>query len=138
MPNLVPYRVNHVSVDPHHASDSIEFTMTGKDIIPRANTSHLVKFDTISGEPILFDIVLADGTFPPMMATAHHKDKLVGYVVQGGRLFVRGIEQKGTLNIIWGDNPAHQCQVNYELPHSTQERGLKRYTVLCVQYKEKS
>lgn len=115
VPNLTPYRINHIGINPDNIPDTVEISITGKDIIPRANTISLVDFETQLGEPILFEVKLADGTLPPIASEAQNsRGENVGYVVQGGRLFVRG-DKKDTITVIWGSNSDSQCQFNYQL-----------------------
>lgn len=70
---------------------NVELSATEQEIIPRANSTTLVNFTTQSGEAMLFDIRMPDGSIPPMASEAiDAQGKSVGYVVQGGRLFARG------------------------------------------------
>lgn len=115
VPNLTPYRINHIGISPDNIPDTVEISITGKDIIPRANTISLVDFETQLGEPILFEVKLADGTLPPIASEAQNsRGENVGYVVQGGRLFVRG-DKKDTITVIWGSDNDSQCHFNYQL-----------------------
>ena len=36
-------------------------------------------------------------------------------MVQGGRLFVRGIDKKGTIKLDWGASENNKCQFDYQL-----------------------
>ena len=119
VPNLTPYRINHVSINPSHVADDIEVMSTGKDIIPRANSIGMVSFNTVVGSPILFEVSLADGSPPPIAAEARDEaGTVLGYVVQGGQLFVRGIPTQGSFAIVWGTDKAQQCQLHYTLPNN--------------------
>ncbi|VEI58752.1 Heat shock protein E [Pasteurella multocida] len=111
-----PYEVNYVSIDPENLDDDVEISATGREIIPRANSSILVKFDTQSGDVAIFDVQLEDGSLPPLATEAFNQQgETIGYVVQGGRLFVRGIDKKGTIKLDWGASENNKCQFDYQL-----------------------
>ncbi|WP_424411526.1 fimbria/pilus outer membrane usher protein [Pasteurella sp. PK-2025] len=116
VPYVSPYEVNYVSIDPENLEDDVEISATGREIIPRANSSIVVKFDTQSGDVAIFDVKLADGSLPPLATEAFNlQGQTLGYVVQGGRLFVRGIDKKGTIKLDWGASENNKCQFDYHL-----------------------
>lgn len=121
VPYVSPYQINYVGIDPTPVADEVEVEATGQEIIPRANSSVLVEFKTKSGNMALFDVNLANGDVPPLAAEVFdQQDNHIGYVVQGGRVFVRGIADRGTLKVIWGSRDSEQCQFSYQLngePH---------------------
>lgn len=135
VPYLSPYQKNYVSLDPNNLPENVEVEATGQEVIPRANSVSLVKFATKTGEYRLFDISLADGSTPPLAAEVFdEQDQHIGYVVQGGQLFVQGVAPKGKLNVIWGASAAEQCSFNYVFsPESDRTLPI---VVQCVSSKE--
>ncbi|MDO4698666.1 MAG: fimbria/pilus outer membrane usher protein [Pasteurellaceae bacterium] len=118
VPFIAPYQTNYVGIDPTPVADNVEVEATGREIIPRANSAVLVTLKTKSGAMALFDVSLANGDVPPLAADVFDQQhNHVGYVVQGGRVFVRGVEQRGTLKVIWGSGEREQCQFHYQLGH---------------------
>jgi outer membrane usher protein len=43
----------------------------------------------------------------------------LGVVVQDGRIFARGLEDKGSLFVKWGSAASEQCKIDYVLPKPT-------------------
>lgn len=116
VPHTSPYQSNYIGIDPNNIPDDVEIEATGQEIIPRANSAVVVKFATKSGKNVLFDVSLADGSAPPLAAEVlNEQDELVGYVVQGGQIFVKGIPQSGRLRVVWGDSTSQRCQFDYQL-----------------------
>ncbi|MGY4674434.1 fimbria/pilus outer membrane usher protein [Ursidibacter arcticus] len=116
VPYVSPYQTNYIGIDPNNIPADVEIEATGQEIIPRANSISLVKFNTKTGKNILFDVVKTDGTPPPLAAEVFDKqNQLIGYVVQGGRVFVRGIDNSGTLTVIWGNSETERCHFNYQI-----------------------
>lgn len=116
VPSVTPYEKNAVSIDPGALPMNVELSATEQEIIPRANSATLVNFTTQSGDAMLFDIRMSDGSVPPMASEAFDSQgKSVGYVVQGGRLFARGLKDEGTIRVVWGGYDADNCTFSYHV-----------------------
>lgn len=116
VPSVTPYEKNAVSIDPEALPLNVELSATEQEIIPRANSATLVNFTTQSGEAVLFDIRMSDGSTPPMASEAFDtQGKSVGYVVQGGRLFARGLKDKGNIKVVWGSYITDNCTFSYHI-----------------------
>lgn len=121
VPYISPYHSNYIGIDPTEVPDDVEVEATGQEIIPRANSAVFVEFKTKSGKMALFDVTLENGDYPPMAAEVFsQQDQLIGYVVQGGRVFVRGVAEEGTLKVVWGSSEREQCQFSYQLSEDRQ------------------
>ncbi|RKR71756.1 fimbria/pilus outer membrane usher protein [Otariodibacter oris] len=133
VPYLSPYQVNDVSLDPSSLPNNIILSSTGKKIIPRANSAVLVNFDVESSNYSIFDIVLLDGSTPPLAAEAFdEKGNLIGYVMQGGRLFTQLKSDSGVVNIRWGNSQNQQCAFQYDLDNvSSMDSEYKLYSEVC-------
>lgn len=116
MPYVTPYEINRISIDPGDLPLNVELSATEYEIVPRANSITLVNFTTNTGTVMLFDIKMPDGSFPPMASEAFDEDgRTVGYIVQGGRLFTKGLTEKGLLEIVWGTGNTERCTVSYQI-----------------------
>jgi outer membrane usher protein len=49
--------------------------------------------------------------------------KTVGVVAQDSRIFARGLEDKGSLFVKWGEAGSEQCRIDYVLPKQTAKVG---------------
>lgn len=61
VPYVTPYEKNQISIDPSNLDLNVELSATEQEIIPRANSATLVKFDTKTGRSLLFDIRMSTG-----------------------------------------------------------------------------
>lgn len=133
LPLLVPYRINTVSLDPEGISQNVEFAYTSQQIAPRANTVSMIHFKTNTGRAVLFNAHLPNGEPVPFSAGVFDDDDSeVGLVGQHGRVFARGIEDKGVLIVRWGSSLKNQCSFEYELPEiQTEGSSLLQIDVIC-------
>lgn len=135
VPYLSPYQKNYVSLDPNNMPENVEIEATGQEVIPRANSISLIKFATKTGEYRLFDISLANGSVPPLAAEVFDENnQQIGYIVQGGQLFVQGVEPAGRLKVVWGSSASEQCEFSYKFSEKS-DRSLP-IAVTCTNSKE--
>lgn len=130
---LSPYQINHVSLDALKLPDNVDINATGREVIPRANTTNLVKFQTQTGKLVLFDIQLKNNYLPPLTTEARDEyDNIVGYTTQDGRLLTRLNISKGKIRLYWGDSKEdNKCEFNYEL-NVNDKKDLLIYPVKCL------
>ncbi|AHG64765.1 outer membrane fimbrial usher protein HifC [Advenella mimigardefordensis DPN7] len=120
VPYLNPYQINTVGVDPLNAGRNVDFEATSYQVIPRANGTMLVELKTKTGRGVLFQITLADGTFPPLGTDVlDEQGNTVGFVAQQGYVFARGPQQTGALFLRWGSAESAQCKASYALEQTT-------------------
>ena len=76
----------------------------------------LVNFETDQGRSVLMELMRDDGGFIPLGADVQtDRGVSVGSVGQAGQADSR-IEDKGTLNIVRGNEPGTSCTVSYYIP----------------------
>lgn len=134
--SLSPYRFNDVSIDPSKMEQDTELKETSTKVVPRAGAIIYVPFATDDRRSVFFRLSLKNGKNIPLGSEIFNENnEVVGTAGQGGRAFTRGIEQSGTLSVIWGDNTEEQCRFNYQLPETTQEdinsKTLSVDNVIC-------
>lgn len=140
VPYVSPYSINYIGIDPKGAQENVDFEATETQIIPRANSIHLVDFSTHKNTMILFNLSLPSHEIVPMTATAQdEKGQFVGYVGQGGMLFAERLTRsEGRLNVKWGQNLADQCEFDYRVDLSGNNKlQAKTYDVLCTPVKNR-
>lgn len=129
LPYLVPYHMNQVSLDPEGMPLDVELGATRQQVAPRADSVVLVRFATISGQAVLFNVRQPSGSVVPFGANVIDSSKTeVGLVGQNGQLFLRGIPSEGQLLIKWDDAKGKQCGFDYRLP----KRGSDRAPLLQI------
>lgn len=114
-PSLMPYQMNSVSVDPDGASQDVEFENTSQRVVPRAGAVVKVKFRTSSGTPVLITSLFAGEPLPFGADVYDGNNTHVGNVTQGGTVYARVTEPRGSLTVKWGEGKYAQCRVSYVL-----------------------
>jgi outer membrane usher protein len=114
---LTPYRQNDIEIDPKGTSKDVELQVTSQSVAPRFGSIVMLKYPTVRGAPVLMTVKRDDGEVIPLGAEVlDAKGNNLSMVGQGGRIFLRGLEQKGELLVRWGEGAGQHCQINYELP----------------------
>ena len=114
-PSLMPYQMNNVSIDPEGASQDVEFENTSQRVAPRAGAVVKVKFRTNSGTPVLITSRYAGEPLPFGADVYDENNTHVGNVTQGGIVYARVSEPRGSLTVKWGEGQYAQCVVSYIL-----------------------
>jgi len=126
VPYLTAYRVNEIGIDPKGLSTDIELKSSSQQIVPRAGSVVMVKFETITGRSAVIAVTQADGQPLPFGATIHNEQGVeLGLAGQAGRVFVRGIADSGELTAKWGTMSDAQCTFSYSFaPRDTNAKGV--------------
>jgi outer membrane usher protein len=125
IPNLIPYQLNRVTIDPKGMAASTELEEASQTVAPRARTVSLLKYKTVSGRALLIDSTLSDGKPLPFGAEVFDADgKSAGITGQGGQVFVRGVEKSSELTVRWGQGPNDSCRIRIEL--KPQSKAVKQ------------
>jgi len=114
-PNLNPYRMNEVMLDPKDASLNVELDNTRLLVAPRSGAVVPLKFETTSGQAYLLRLTQGtDGGPVPFGAeVVNAAGGVVGYVGQSGQAVVRiSDEAGGMLSAHWGTEGAN-CAIDW-------------------------
>ncbi|MDO9024715.1 fimbria/pilus outer membrane usher protein [Zwartia sp.] len=133
VPYLSPYRLNNISIDPEGIPLDVEFKNTSQQITPRADASVMVRFETRTGQAVIFKAIQGDGTSLPFGASIYDEDESeIGIVGQDGRIMMRTLDEAGRLKAKWGNSLDEQCSFNYQLPKKDKDQNLFLYLdVVC-------
>ncbi|MDB1124353.1 fimbria/pilus outer membrane usher protein [Vibrio algarum] len=131
-PNLNPYQMNEVYINPKGASQNVEFTNTSQRTAPYSNAVVLVKYNTKMGIPLLFNSALNDKPVPFGASVYDAQGNTVGHVGQGGKIYARVAEPQGSLLISWGETNTEQCNIVYSLtPDQAKSTRLQSINTNC-------
>lgn len=120
VPYLTPYSMNNVDVDPRGSSLDTELQSTSEQVAPRSGSIVMLKYKTVTGRAALIRAPrLAGDALPFGAEVSDGAGHVVGVVAQDSRIFARGIEDKGTLVVKWGDRANEQCSIAYALPEKS-------------------
>lgn len=118
VPNLQPYRVNQVFIDPRGIAADVELSSTGQQTIVRSGAVARLSFATVTGRGLLLTLQRPAGTeevpFGATVSNAQGHD--VGVVGQGGRIFLRAMGDSERLLVHWGQEPDESCSVDARRP----------------------
>ncbi|MBY4864994.1 fimbrial biogenesis outer membrane usher protein [Burkholderia sp. Bp9017] len=135
VPYLTPYSLNTVALDPKGISMDVELKETSRQIAPRAGAVPLIRFATNTGRAALVRAPQVDGTPLPFGAVVRDETgKEVGVVAQASKVFARGLSERGSLTVQWGDDGRSVCRIAYELPVAKRHRrspGIQTVTSVC-------
>lgn len=128
MPYLSAYRQNTVGLDISTLDADVEIKNTSSVVVPHSGAVVEVTFATDQGRSVLMEIQRADNGFIPLGADVlDQNNQIVGSVGQAGQAFVRGVDDSGTLKIVWG-NQAHQyCLIHYQIQDDTPKVGFSSH-----------
>ncbi|WP_081079152.1 fimbria/pilus outer membrane usher protein [Burkholderia territorii] len=132
VPYLTPYSLNTVELDPKGLSTDVELKETSQQVVPRAGAVPLLRFATVSGRTALVSARQTNGTALPFGAAVRDANgKDVGVVGQASKIFARGLEEKGRLDVTWGDGSEHACSIDYALPPRGKAAGYQQFSGTC-------
>ncbi|HEY1998141.1 fimbria/pilus outer membrane usher protein [Paraburkholderia sp.] len=124
VPYLTPYGMNTVDIDPKGTSTDVEFESTSEQAAPRLGSVVMLKYKTVSGRAALIRAPqLGDKALPFGVDVVDQAGKTVGVVAQDSRIFARGLEDKGSLFVKWGEAGSGQCRIDYVLPKLSAKSG---------------
>jgi len=128
IPDLTPYKENNVGLDLSTLKTDVAVENTSSLVFPRSGAIVMVKFKTNDEKSFLLEMTRTDKGFIPLGAEVYNSDGiLVGDVGQAGRAFVRGLDKKGELTVVWGNEVTQKCTAKYEVP---QKAKMVRLTTL--------
>ncbi|MFC0226148.1 fimbria/pilus outer membrane usher protein [Serratia aquatilis] len=136
VPYLNPYQLNEISLDPKGAAADVEFDTTTQKVAPYSGAVVKVKYATKRGQPVLIMATYRGEPVPFGADVLDSKGNSVGSVGQGGQLYARVAEDKGQLQVKWGDGGEMQCQVGYRLlpqakASANTATAIQRFTSAC-------
>jgi len=115
IPNLNPYRLNEVAIDPKGLPMDVEMEYTSQRIVPIEGSIVKVNYKTITGRPLLIRASLSDGNALPFGAKVSDENgNTLTTVTQGGQIYTRLNQDIPKLLVSWGSHEENSCIVNLE------------------------
>ncbi|KVN76110.1 hypothetical protein WL40_22465 [Burkholderia ubonensis] len=129
VPYLQPYRQNWLNIDPSSIGTHTEIPDNAKMVVPTRGAIVKTCFEAESGQRAQFELSGNEGGKVPFGAQAYDaKGKLLGMLDNQSRLLVFGIEDKGSIDVRWGDK---QCTIGYALKPQDKELAYERVAASC-------
>lgn len=115
VPNLNPYRINELAIDPKGIALDVELEATQQRVIPVEGAVVKLNYKTSKGKALLIRARQADGNALPFGASVKDEDgNTVSTVSQGGQIYLRLEKNINRLQVSWGDSPAEACQLRLD------------------------
>jgi outer membrane usher protein len=134
VPNLNPYRINELAIDPKGIPLDVELESTQQRVIPVEGAVVRLDYKTSKGKPLLIRANQPDGNALPFGASVNDENgNLVTTVSQGGQIYVRLNKDVSRLHVSWGKTANDNCLVNLEsgAVQSSDNQTLARLTTTC-------
>ncbi|MFK3663532.1 fimbria/pilus outer membrane usher protein [Scandinavium sp. NPDC088450] len=133
VPYLNPYQMNDITLDPKGASDDVELASTEKKVAPYQGAVVKIKYGTKTGTPVLISATLDGEPVPFGAEVLDEQKRSVGTVGQGGQVYARVEQDKGSLTLRWGQGSDNRCTVNYHLMPAgkQQDSTIQTFTQEC-------
>lgn len=134
VPNLNPYRINELAIDPKGIPLDVELESTQQRVIPVEGAVVRLDYKTSKGKPLLIRANQPDGNALPFGASVNDENgNLVTTVSQGGQIYVRLNKDVSRLHVSWGKAENDNCLVNLEsgVVQSSDNQTLARLTTTC-------
>lgn len=99
---LLPYQLNHVSIDPRGASHDVQWRSTTEVVAPRAGAMARLDYETTVERALLIHASQPNGEPLPFGAeVVDVAGRTVGVVGQGNKIFTRGADAGSRLRVKW-------------------------------------
>lgn len=134
VPNLMPYRINELGIDPKGIPLDVEMEATQQRVIPIEGAVVRVDYKTSKGQPLLIRANQYDGNALPFGAAVKDENgKLMATVSQGGQIYVRLNKDINRLYVSWGKTSEDNCLVDLESGQleSGNNDALARISTTC-------
>lgn len=132
VPYLAPYRYNNVILSPENMNSHTELASNQKQIAPYAGIASKIKFNTVTGYPILLTLENTTKNIPMGAIVYNADNKNIGMVGQGKQAYARVEQLKGKLTIQWGESKSQQCITEYDLSNSDTDEFLIMVNAKCI------
>ncbi|MFX2612013.1 fimbria/pilus outer membrane usher protein [Enterobacter mori] len=121
-----PYQRNKIDLDLLSAGENVSLSDTSRVVIPSRGAVVLAYYDTAIGYQMLMTLTRQGKPLPfgTMVSLVQKEEKDVeggratggnGIVGDAGQVWMAGMPEEGTLNVVWGEGSAGTCTVRYQL-----------------------
>ncbi|MGL6017134.1 MAG: fimbria/pilus outer membrane usher protein [Gibbsiella quercinecans] len=115
VPNLNPYRINELAIDPKGIPFDVELEATSQSVVPVSGAVVKVNYKTTKGKTVLIRANQNDGNALPFGAeVTDESGNAVTTVTQGGQIYLRLNQDISRLNVSWGGKEKNLCFIDLE------------------------
>lgn len=129
LPYVQPYRANWIGLDTRQLGADIEIANASAQVVPRRGASTKVRFDTVSGRRVQFDLRRPDGSKLPLGASVQDASgKVLAVVDPSSQALVLSEQEHGVLSVKWS---GQSCSVAFDLPEKTPAKAYDQVQGVC-------
>ncbi|HDR2789827.1 TPA: fimbrial biogenesis outer membrane usher protein [Enterobacter asburiae] len=132
VPYVSPYRHNTLALNTETLPGNADVDQAAKTVTPTRGAIVRAHYETHVGSRVLMTLKRADGSAIPFGATASQAHQDGEFIVgDGGQVYLTGMQEKGTVDVSWGQTADSHCAATYHLP--TKDNGaVINITAQCV------
>ena len=129
IPQLWPYQVNSVRLDPNELPMSAEIESIEQSVVPAWRSAVKINFPVRAGRGALLRIVFDDGQpAPPSAIVRIEGDKEEFYVARRGEAYVTGLLPGSRVVLTWNGK---SCALDVKLPPAERDEVLRIGPIQC-------
>lgn len=132
-PHLQPYRINRLTLTTDQLGPDVEIDNGTAQAIPRRGAIVQRTFAARRVARLVLTLLNTEGK--PLPFGTQVKDsqgKTLAVVGQGGQALVATEATSQVLNVLWGEQPAEQCQLSIKPASMRQQQGFYLQTLTCA------
>ena len=132
VPYLRPYRVNHVVLQTDQLGPEVEIDNGSAQVVPRRGAVIKTTFAARSVNRLVITGHTAKGQPLPFGAQVSDAEgAVIGVVGQAGRVMLSTHAGPQTLDVRWGEQAEHHCQLPINPDAMEQAQGYRLQTLTC-------
>lgn len=128
-PYATAYRESAVSLDTSTLDDKIDIESGVARIVPTKGAIVRASFDVRRGHRTIMTITRNGKPLP--FGTMIVGENISGIVGDGGQVYLSGLQDKGTLSAVWGENSNQKCTVFYRMNNIEQNTAISQIETDC-------
>ncbi|MDV7022926.1 fimbria/pilus outer membrane usher protein [Atlantibacter subterranea] len=116
--NVTPFHKNDIGLNTASLPDDVELALTSQTVIPTRGAVVRADYITSVGKRILLTLVRSGRQTVPFgaMATLQGRNGPSAIVGDDGQVYLTGMPQAGTLEVVWGSDDQQRCTADFTLP----------------------
>lgn len=116
--NVTPFHKNDIGLNTASLPDDVELALTSQTVIPTRGAVVRADYITSVGKRLLLTLVRSGRQTVPFgaMATLQGRNGPSAIVGDDGQVYLTGMPQAGTLEVVWGSDDQQHCTADFTLP----------------------
>lgn len=132
LPYASAYRENRVSLNPNSFSDNLEIEKNVDVVVPANGAIVRAKFKASLGFRALITLKQGDNFIPYASTVTEANSGTSGIVGSDGAVYLTGLPERGTLNVVWSNKAEDQCSIDYNMAEiDTTVQSVVQFDLTC-------